>query len=146
MVNTSFNYLDKFQYQTAPGQAIADPKGTLDQGGLFDYSAFTTFRYSWNDISLGLNWKYLSSVEDAAYALNPNTPNQGTGSYSLFNFNGNYNYNNYTLRFGINNLFNKDPKNIGGVDPNVDNNASSTSPGHYDTIGRQFYVGLKASF
>jgi outer membrane receptor protein involved in Fe transport len=145
-VNSTINILDSFEYQTAPGQDILDATGTLDQGGLFEYSAYTTFRYSFEKFSVGLNWRYLSSVEDAAYALNPATPNQGTGSYNNFGLTGRFELDRYSLRFGIDNLFDEDPNNIGAVDPSVDNNASSTSPGIYDVIGRTYYAGLAISF
>lgn len=145
-VNTTMSFLENYEYQTAPGQSILDAKGTMDQGGLYDWQAFTRFGYMWDNVTLGLSWKHLSSIEDADYARNPSTALLGTGSYDLFNFNGSYNWENYTIRFGINNLFDEEPNNIGGVDPNGDSNSNSTSPGNYDPIGRTYYVGIKASF
>lgn len=145
-VNTNLNFLDSFEYQTAPGQAIVDATGTMDRGGLYDFRAFTSFSYSWDNFNIGLNWRHLSSVEDAAYAIDKDTPNQGTGSYDVFALNGIYNWENYSIRVGIDNLLDEEPNNIGGVDPAVNSNSNATSPGLYDVIGRRFYVGVKASF
>ncbi len=36
-LNTNFNYLDKFEYQTSPASALVDAKGTADQGGQFKF-------------------------------------------------------------------------------------------------------------
>jgi iron complex outermembrane receptor protein len=145
-VNSTINYLDSYTYQTAPGQDIVDATGTMDRGGLFDYQAYTTFTYSAGNHSFGLIWRYLSSIEDAAKAIDPNTPNLGTGSYSNFGMTGRFSWDRYDLRFGIDNLFDVDPQNIGGVNPGVDNNATSTVAGIYDVMGRRFYIGLKMSF
>jgi iron complex outermembrane receptor protein len=145
-MSSTISFLDSFKYQTAPGQAIVDATGTLDQGGLYDNQAFTTFRYSWDKLSLGLNWRYLSSVEDAAKSIDPNTPNLGTGSYSNFALNGTYAMNKYSFRFGIDNLFDEAPNNIGGVDPAVDTNSNSTFPAIYDVLGRSYFVGIDMSF
>lgn len=145
-LNTTLNYLDSFEYQTAPGQAIVDATGTMDRGGLYDFRAFTNFGYSWNNLMVGLTWRHLSSIKDAAYSRDVNTPNQGTGSYDIFALNGTYNWENYSIRAGIDNLLDTAPNNIGAVDPAVNSNASATNPAYYDVVGRRFYVGLKASF
>ena len=55
---------------------------TLDRGGLYDSQAFTSFRYSWDRLSLGVNWRYLSSIEDAAAADGETTRTYVTNSGS----------------------------------------------------------------
>jgi iron complex outermembrane receptor protein len=147
-INSSLNFLDYFRYQDAPGQAVNEGAGTLARGGLFDFRGLTRFSYAAANYSLGLSWRYLSSVEDAAYALDPTTFYAGTGSYSEFGLTGRYNFDRHSLRFGIDNLFDTDPQNIGAVDPRPgqDKNAQSTDLGYYDVLGRTFYVGLEVSF
>jgi len=145
-VNSTINVLDSYEYETAPGQGIIDATGTLDRGGLYDSQAFTTFRYSWDRLSLGVNWRYLSSIEDSAAANDPATPNLGTGSYSNFALNLNYALRGYNIRFGIDNLFDEDPNNIGAVNPALDNNAASTSAGLYDVLGRRYFLGVDMQF
>ena len=145
-INSQMSFLDKYTYQDAPGQNTFDAKGSLARGGLYDMTALTRFSYSADNWSLGLSWRYLPSVEDAAFAEDPNTPNLPAGSYSEFNLNGRYSWDNYSVRFGIDNLFDTDPENIGGVNPAVDNNATSTDAGYYDLLGRTYYVGLEVTF
>jgi len=148
-VNSTVNYLDRFEYQLAPGSAIVDATGTLDRGGLFDYTAMTRFGYAWNNLNLGINWRHMASAGSAASALIPTTTIQGPGSYDMFNFNSSYNWDKYTLRFGIDNLFDADaeltqsnPRGPGGGDTDSD----VTNPGLYDLLGRRWYLGLQASF
>jgi outer membrane receptor protein involved in Fe transport len=49
------------------------------------------------------------------------------------------------VRFGIDNLLNKQPLSI-GANPGVTDAANQTNPGFYDVLGRRYYVGVKASF
>ncbi|MCP5145859.1 MAG: TonB-dependent receptor [Gammaproteobacteria bacterium] len=145
-VNTTINYLNKFKYQVAPGDIIVDAKGTLDQGGLFDIQAFTRFSYSWDNFSVGLNWRYLDSIKAAAAAQSPNTTIQGTGSYNLFNLNASWNIGErYSVRFGIDNLFDHDMVAVNN-NPGVDSNSDNTVASIYDPLGRRFYLGFKASY
>jgi len=145
-VNSTINYLDEYRYQVAPGDIIVDAKGTLDRGGLFDYQALTRFSYLWDNFNLGLTWRHLDSAESAAAAQSPTTTIQGPGSYDIFNFNGGYRWNNYSLRFGIDNLFDADAELTSSNPAGGDTNTDSTSPGLYDLLGRRYYVGLKVSF
>lgn len=147
-INSTINYLDEFMYQNAPTAALTDATGTLDQGGQYDYRLFTTFSYAWDNFNVGLNWRHMSSIEAAAKALNPATTVLGVGSYDMFNLNGGYVWDKYTLRFGVDNLFDKNPPVV-GADPfavNADTNSDQTNPGYYDILGRRWYMGLKVAF
>jgi iron complex outermembrane recepter protein len=148
-INSTVNYLDSFKYQLAPGARIVDATGTLDQGGLYDYQTFTRFGYAWDNFNFGLTHRHLSSAKAAAAAQLPTTTIEGPGSYNMFNFVGSFNWQNYTLRFGVDNLFNRNalltqsnPRGAGGGDTDSD----VTNAGIYDLLGRRWYVGLKASF
>lgn len=145
-INSTINYLDNFEYQLAPGGRIVDATGTLDQGGLFDYQLFTRFGYAWDNINLGLTWRHMSDTKSAAAALIPTTTIQGPGSYDIFNFNGSYNWDKYTVRFGIDNLFDVDAELTQSNPLGGDTDSDITNPGLYDLLGRRWYVGIKASF
>lgn len=144
-VNTAINFLDSFEYQQSPDSPLIDATGTLDQGGLFDFRAFTTFSYRWDDFSVGLTWQHLSDIDSEASASQPTTTIQGAGAYDMFNLNASYNWENYSLRVGIDNLFDEDPETINN-NPGIDSNSNSTNAGFYDTLGTRYYIGLKASF
>ncbi|MDG2175079.1 MAG: TonB-dependent receptor [Gammaproteobacteria bacterium] len=145
-MNSNMNFLDTYEYEPAPGAGIIDAKGTLDRGGLFDYQALTRFNYFWNNFNVGLSWRHLADAESAAKAQSPTTTVQGPGSYDVFNLNGGWNFGeNYSLRFGVDNLFDEDPE-LTTADPGVDSNSNVTSAGLYDLLGRRYYIGVKASF
>ena len=80
------------------------------------------------------------------YADGETTPIQGTGSYDIFNLSAGYNWDKYSLRFGIDNLFDKQPPIIGNDPLSGDTNSDSTNPGYYDILGRRWFMGLKMTF
>jgi iron complex outermembrane receptor protein len=146
-INSNMNFLTTYEYVPGPGDPIIDAKGTLDRGGLFDFQHLTRFTYFWNDWNLGLSWRHLDSAESAAKAQSPSTTILGPGSYDIFNFNGGWNISeNYSLRFGIDNLFDEDPELTNSNPAGGDTNSDQTSPGLYDLLGRRYYVGFKVNF
>src|SRR5690606_4631559 len=85
-INSTVNYLDRFEYQLSPGGSIAKSTGTLDQGGLFDYQVFTRFGYAWENFNFGLTWRHMPDIDAAAKATVPTTTIEGPGAYDIFNF------------------------------------------------------------
>ena len=142
-LNSVMSFLDSYEYQAAPGDRIIDATGTLDQGGMYDLQGLTNFTYAWDRFSLGLGWRYLDAIKNAAAASSPNTTILGTSAYSLFNLNGAYDWEKYTVRFGVDNLLDEDPRII-GANPGVDTNSDSTLPALYDVVGQRYYLALSA--
>jgi len=144
--------LNEYKRQDAPGEPATDFKGTLAEGGQFDYRLNTTFGYTFGGgrTTLGLQWRHLPEVEDAAKARSPDATVLGVGSYDMFDFFGRFDVNErMTLRAGIDNLFDKEPP-IVGSDPNnpanPNRNAANTNANYYDVLGRRAYLGLKMAF
>jgi outer membrane receptor protein involved in Fe transport len=151
-INSVATFLDKYETQQNPNAPIFDAKGTLDQGGQFDYRLLTTVSYAFGGgASVGLSWRYLPSVEDETAAQDPATRFFGVGSYSDFDMFGRYPFSErFELRGGIDNLFDKSPPVV-GVDPGTDAivgtaNLGTTRPEFYDVLGRRYYVGFKMAF
>ena len=92
-----------------------------------------------------MEWQHKSSIRSAAYATSPTTKILGEPSYDLFNLFSSYNFGNFSVRFGIENLLDKQPPVV-GANPGVDSNTDATAPGLYDILGRRFYVGMSARF
>jgi iron complex outermembrane recepter protein len=182
----------------APYDAPIEWKGSLGpnlpgtQAGAYDYRLFGTLTYNntrdkW---SVSMRARYLPPVWTAAYAeqqsiiannaavtaggagvilgYTPTTEIQ-TDSYTIFDFSGTWDINDtYSLRFGITNLFDKAPPDVGstaGYAPGMDRSTvcqgapgcsnptayslyarGGFSGGYYDTLGRRFFMGLKARF
>jgi outer membrane receptor protein involved in Fe transport len=160
-VNSLFSYLDRFEVQDAPGEAIIDLKDTLagfgsSGGGQFDYKLTTTFGYNFGGgkSNVGLQWRYLPSIRDESAARNPATRILGVGSYQSFNLFAGVTFNErFSLRAGIDNLLDEQPLIVGtrpvganGPTDTGDRNAEVTRADYYDTLGRRAYVGLKMEF
>jgi outer membrane receptor protein involved in Fe transport len=128
-----------------------------------------TWGTPWDNLSLSLQWRYISSVNPDFDSSNPllrGSPANvcghgfsGAGCGDPADHIPAVNYidlgaiwrvrDGVTLRAGVNNVFDKDPPivdqiNIGLSSPPVGN--ANTFPGVYDTLGRVFFIGLTADF
>lgn len=141
--NTTLNYLDEYKYQPDPTAPFRDAKGTLDQGGQFDYRLLSNLGYAWGAFDVGLQWRFLPSVDNSAKALLPTTTVLGTGAYSVFNLSAGYDFGSVQVRAGIDNVLNRDPSIVGANPAVGDTNSDQTNLNFYDGLGRRFYVGVK---
>jgi outer membrane receptor protein involved in Fe transport len=158
-INSVVSVLNEYLVQDSPTEPFREAKGTLAEGGQYDYRINSTFGYDFGGgkANVGLQLIYLPDVLDAA-ALRPPTRLLGTDSYSLFNLFAGYQINErLSLRGGIDNLFDEDPPVIGrdpGTNPalgcpgspNCNNNSANTNAQYYDILGRRMYVALKMNF
>jgi len=145
-VGLQVSYLLSYKTQAIPNGIFNHNEGTFAQGGQYEYTSMMNVAYALRDWNVGINWRHLPSVRNAAYATNPTTTIQGAGSYSLFDLSASLNVTQtVALRLGIDNLFNRDPE-IYGANPGVTNARGSTQPGFYDVLGRRAYVGVKLNF
>ena len=152
-LDTSINYINKFEYQTSPTSPVVDAKGTLDPipasggvtGGIYTYKTFSHVGYAWNGLTANLGWQHLPSIRAAAASTVPNTTVQGAPAYDLFYLSAGYGFDKYSVRFGIDNLLDKQPP-VTARNPNFTTASNTTNPGYYDILGRRYYLGVKASF
>jgi len=144
-VNYQGNYLLTFKAQDTPQTPALENRGTFGQGGQFRYKSNTTFSFFRADWGVGLRWRHLSGIKDASYVTNPDTTILPVGAYDIFDAFGNWGITEtVALRFGIDNLLDKQPPRT-GVDPG-NNNGLGTNAGYYDVIGRRYYAGLNLTF
>jgi outer membrane receptor protein involved in Fe transport len=152
-LDTSINYVNKFEYQTSATSPVVDAKGTLDPipasggvtGGIFTYKTFSHVGYVWRGLSTSLGWQHLPSIKAAAASTNPATTIQGPPSYDLFYLSAGYGFDKYSVRVGIDNLLDKEPP-VTQRNPGFTSASNTTNPGYYDVLGRRYYIGVKASF
>ena len=152
-VNFLLNYLDSFKTTTDAGIIpLVDYAGTLGGGdvgtnaGAYRWKSFTTFTYSVSKATLSLQWRHLPSARAAITASQPTATNVGAPAYDIFDLSGTVTITgNATLRFGVDNLFNKAPPltnyDPGAILPTLP--GGSFNPGFYDVLGRRFYIGAK---
>ncbi|ASG20698.1 TonB-dependent receptor-like protein [Nitrospirillum viridazoti] len=120
-------------------------------------------RVTWNtpwNADLSVNWRYIGGTSLDNNSTDPSL-NAGSGiynnidgkiaAYNYFDLAGTINLmDHYTLRFGVNNLFDKDPPIQSANDDYVSvlgtYGNGNTYPGIYDTLGRTFFLGITADF
>ncbi|MXO64405.1 TonB-dependent receptor plug domain-containing protein [Altericroceibacterium endophyticum] len=159
-LNSVFNYQIELKSSELPNLALVDYTGTFGppsqqnglDGGAFEWKLFTTLGYSVGSANVALQWQHLPATDDVTAATDPNTSFRGAPAYDLFNLNGSYSVtDNATIRFGVDNLFNKEPPLAGvNTNPPPGNLAGGTytpnTLAYYDLIGRRFYVGANFKF
>jgi outer membrane receptor protein involved in Fe transport len=101
-------------------------------------------------LDVGLNWRYLPSVADANQSLAQTTNTLlGVKAYSVFNFAASYKFEAATLRLGMDNVFNVQPRVV-GANPAApgggDTNSDQTNANYYDVLGRRVYAGVSVKF
>ena len=137
-VNIVANYLDRYAVSPFQGAAYINYTGTVTNNSYRD-RVLSTFGYSVGPAAVGFRWEHLP-------AAGPDPSVQGqegaANAYNEVDFFSSYALNDaLTLRFGIDNLMNAWPVWVGA-------NGSTTAIGqtnsNYDTVGRRFYLGLKA--
>jgi outer membrane receptor protein involved in Fe transport len=143
---TAVNYLLQYKYQPDQTAPFRDAKGTLDQGGQYDYRALTTVGYSMGAFDVGLQWRFLPGIDAADKALLPNTTVGGAGAYSQFNLTGGWDLGTIKLRAGIDNVLNRRLPIVGENLAVGDTNSNQTNLSFYDGLGRRFFIGAKATF
>jgi outer membrane receptor protein involved in Fe transport len=158
-LNVLFNYLIDFKSAELVTDPLAEFVGTLGVGqnglnpGPFEYRVLTDLNYSIGAFTLGMQWQHLPSIEDGTEGQFGPTPTTGFSSYNIFHLNSSFTINDaVTVRFGVDNLFNKDPeiglRNLANNNPSVTGQlpGGSFNTDFYDTNGRRFYVGANLEF
>lgn len=136
-------WLMSYKAQTAPGAAILEDAGT---GAYYSYRTLTGLSYDVGPASVELDWTHLPSIENSIAASQPTTTILPTSAYNLFNLSTGWEFSsNWSMRFGIDNLMNRQPPVV-GAQPGITDAAGLTNPSIYDVLGRRYYVSIKAKF
>ncbi len=174
-LSASFDGTDLRSYEVNNGlTALYDCAGlygpTCSTGGTTDSGApLPTWRHkarvTWDtpyDASLSLQWRHIGSVMAetlSSYTSLASSSNFGPGlhipAYDYFDLVGAYTFHHaYTLRVGVNNIFDKQPPYVTSGNANVDGTNlcplpacnGNTYPGTYDALGRYIFSNLTLDF
>ncbi|MDF2639379.1 MAG: TonB-dependent receptor [Novosphingobium lindaniclasticum] len=136
--------------------------GSYDCKGLFGYTCGQptpewrhVARLSWmtpTDTTVSLSWRHLGGTTLSSLTDNPllsadqTTVNRKIGAYNYFDLSLTQAIDKrFTLRAGVNNMFDKDPPILdSGLLQSFGN--GNTYPGVYDALGRTIFVGFTANF
>jgi len=143
-VNIVANYLDRYAVSPFQGAAYINYTGSVTSSPLagsanYRYRVLSTFGYSIGPANLGFRWQHLPSADG-----DPTTPGTSgpLNAYNEVDFFASYALTDaLTLRGGIDNLMNAWPVWVGA---NASTTAIGTTDANYDTVGRRFYLGVKA--
>ena len=136
-VNVQASFLTKYARAPFPGADFIDYTGSTDNSS-FDYRLFSTVAYAKKALTVGMRWQHLPSLTtppgSAPTAF-------GVHAHDQFDVFGNWQFSSrWSLRGGIDNLFNADPEWVGAT---TTNNAIGTTNANYDQIGRRVSIGLE---
>jgi outer membrane receptor protein involved in Fe transport len=144
--HVSGTWLMSYKQQTAPSAAIVQLAGTGSTTGTsyYSYRTFSGLSYEVGPASVEVDWTHLPTIENVIQASQPNTTVQPTRQYNLFNLSAGWEFNqNLSMRFGVDNLFDRQAPVV-GAQPGVTDGAGSTNASIYDVLGRRFYLSVKA--
>jgi len=150
-LNVLASFLDTYEIQDTPASKPVDIVGTngAPGGAQFEYRTFTTINYFKGPFSTALRWRHYPDIKHQTYRLDPNTLTHGSSAYDVLDFNGRFAFNErYEIRFGIDNVADKQPPTYGrNMDVFPYNSGSGqTLSSVYDVLGRRGYVGFTAEF
>lgn len=147
----------------APGQASYDCKGLYGPtcgvpSPMWRHTLRTTWDTPW-DALVSFNWRYIGGTKLDFNTNDPTLKAAGKGatdfidgripSYSYFDLTmSKVLYSHYTLRLGVNNIFDKSPPLVDTLTYPVASTLSNanTYPGTYDTLGRVLFLNVTATF
>jgi outer membrane receptor protein involved in Fe transport len=157
-VNYVGSYTHEFIVQPVTGG------GTYDCSGLYGPTCGNptphwrgkmrvTWSTPWN-FDVSGQWRYLGGVALDSNTSNPLLSNgvqdvvdAHIPAYSYFDLTGNWRIKDgFTVRAGLNNVFDKDPPIISSIAGPTGPLNGNTYPGVYDALGRTMFVGLTAKF
>lgn len=155
------SYLLTLETQASDTEPVIDWKGSLGPtpgtsltNGAFDYRTFTTFNYGFDDWSFSLRWRHVPTADSTLHPIAGDNPIPNVGadeSYNVFDLSATWNMNeSYVVRFGLDNVFDREPvitgreTDVGGNNPT--SGRGTTEAGFYDVLGQRWYLGVKANF
>jgi len=140
-ISTVVNYLDSFTRRVGPGAPTLEYAGYT--GGYFRWKSFSDFSYTVDGAQLGLRWRHLSKAKTQDYLVTPCKTTRcfaDTKAYDLFDLYANVRIDeHYSLRGGVDNLFDRDPPTVRGI-------PGYTDPQNYDILGRRYYLAASVKF
>ena len=157
------SYLENLITQPIPGAGDWDCKGLFGPtcgGGnpAWRHVFNTTWSTPWSGLDLTLRWRYFGSVSSESATTNPYLqkaaylPLSNIAAYSWFDLSGSFNViKGVRMQLGINNILDKSPPIVTGVDCSTSSPAGAncngnTFPGVYDAMGRYVFINLQAQF
>lgn len=144
----NINHVLSSEFQATPTSTNRDCVGfySVACGNIiYDYKSNFATTWSYGPWGVGLNWRYLSSIEEETGGFLAAFSN--IGSYSYFDLSANWRVlDNVRLNLTVDNILDKTPPNVGNNIGTTSVNSGNTFPTYYDAIGRFYTLGVNVSF
>lgn len=140
-ISTVINYLDTFEIQNLPDTAFQDFARTIGSGTTLPrWRSTTSFTFGTERVNALLRWRHIGAMNDESKVTNAASMTPGVKAYDYFDLSMRVDpHERFSVRFGVNNLFNKMPPVVSGV-------LGQTDAGTYDVLGRSYYLAATARF
>lgn len=140
-ISSVINYLDKFEIQNLPGAPFQDFARTIGSGTTLPrWRSTTSVTYGTDRFNALLRWRHVGAMDDASMVTNAASTTPGVKAHDYFDLSLRVDpVERFSVRFGVNNLFDKTPPVVSGV-------LGQTDAGTYDVLGRTFYLAATARF
>jgi len=161
--NFTGTWLNKYEVEPVPGLGSYDCVGLFGPncvGGTPGSAPMPEWRHKlttvWNtpwNVNLALGWRHIDEVKNEAGESNPllagdfSPVDEKLGSRDYFDLAAQWNIDkNWTLRGGINNIFDRDPPIVTSAFAGPPFGSGNTYPQVYDTLGRTLFLNITAKF
>ena len=143
-LNFAGTYVDKFEVQQVVGAPVLNYVGTtgpVSSAPIYPrFKSITTGSIQFSALTLTGRWRHTSSVLDFSRLTNPASTVQGVPEYNYFDADVRLAAGpNYELQVGITNIGDRIP-------PQVGTGFGNTDFATFDTIGRRFFMTVRAKF
>ncbi len=113
------------------------------------FNQTTSFRSG--PFSAQLRWRYIGKITNDGVAFGTDDPSEFAvpviKARSYFDLSAAYDVSdNFSMRFGVNNLFDKGPPVVGNDYGGTTENSGNTFPATYDPLGRAYFAGVTLRF
>lgn len=148
------NYVIERESKPATGMDSYDCAGLVGNTCLRptpEWSFVQSTRWIKGPVTLQLLWRYIDSISQDSVAFGNAAASDYAvptiASQSFFDLSGTYELDeNWTIRAGISNLFDRDPPIVGNDYAGITENGGNTFPATYPSLGRGYYIGATARF
>lgn len=148
------SYTAEHEFQSSPGADTYDCAGLVGATCVrpdpeWRWTQSTTWQM--NGLRVDLIWRYLDELTQDSIEISDSSAADWAeptiDAYSYFNLAASYAVNDtWTVRGGVDNLFDKEPPIVGIGYGGTAENSGNTFPSTYDVLGRAYFLGVNASF
>jgi len=147
----SLNKVLGWTFQATPTSVNRDCLGyySIACGSSIIHEYKSNLRTTWrkDNFDVSLSWRYLSAVDEEPGGTVFLPEFSRISAYNYFDLAGTWRVtDNIRINATIQNLFDKDPPNVGNTIGTTTANSGNTYPQFYDTIGRFYTVGATITF